>query len=193
MITATIFEAKTNLSELLKKAQAGETVIITSGREKTPIAKLEAIHPTPKQRLGGLEDPNFVLTDAFWEDLPEGWTLIWAKISPASLSRQVAEIMADPRNDIFVSAATAWEIATKVRLGKLPGADSLERDFLKTMEDSGYTLLPIEAESSLRAGRLIADHGDPFDRIIAAQALAMDIPVLSTDTKLDLFGVRRLW
>jgi PIN domain nuclease of toxin-antitoxin system len=120
-------------------------------------------------------------------------TLIWAKISPASLSRQVAEIMADPLNEIFVSAATAWEIATKVRLGKLPGADSLERDFLETVEDSGYTLLPIEAESALRAGRLIADHGDPFDRMIAAQALAMDIPVLSTDTKLDLFGVRRLW
>jgi PIN domain nuclease of toxin-antitoxin system len=120
-------------------------------------------------------------------------TLIWAKISPKSLSRQVAKIMADPLNEIFVSAATAWEIATKVRLGKLPGADSLERNFLETMEDSGYTLLPIEAESALRAGRLIADHGDPFDRIIAAQALAMDIPILSTDTKLDLFGVRRLW
>ena len=120
-------------------------------------------------------------------------TLIWAKISPGSLSRHVAEIMADPLNEIFVSAATAWEIATKIRLGKLPGADSLERDFLETMEDSGYTLLPIEAESALRAGRLIADHGDPFDRIIAAQALAMDIPVLSTDTKLDVFGVRRLW
>ncbi len=120
-------------------------------------------------------------------------TVIWAKISPKSLSRQVAEIMADPLNEIFVSAATAWEIATKVRLGKLPGADSLERDFLETMEDSGYTLLSIEAESALRAGRFIADHGDPFDRIIAAQALAMDIPILSTDTKLDLFGVRRLW
>ena len=120
-------------------------------------------------------------------------TLIWAKISPASLSRQVAEIMADPLNEIFVSAATAWEIATKVRLGKLPGAEGLERDFLETMEDSGYTLLPIEAESALRAGRLIADHGDPFDRIIAAQALAMDIPVLSKDQKLDVFGVRRLW
>lgn len=120
-------------------------------------------------------------------------TLIWAKISPKSLSRQVAKIMADPRNEIFVSAATAWEIAAKVRLGKLPGADILERDFLETMDSSGYTVLPIEAESALRAGRLIADHGDPFDRIIAAQALAMDIPVLSTDTKLDLFGVRRLW
>jgi prevent-host-death family protein len=73
MITATIFEAKTNLSELVKKARAGETVIITSGRNKTPVAKLEAIHPTPKKRLGILEDPTFVLTDAFWEDLPEGW------------------------------------------------------------------------------------------------------------------------
>ena len=77
MITATIFEAKTNLSELLKKAQAGETVIITSGRDKKPVAKLEAIHPTPKQRLGGLEDPNFVLTDAFWGDLPEEELRLW--------------------------------------------------------------------------------------------------------------------
>jgi antitoxin (DNA-binding transcriptional repressor) of toxin-antitoxin stability system len=77
MITATIFEAKTNLSELLKKAQAGETVIITSGRDKKPIAKLEAIHPIPKKRLGGLEDPNFVLTDAFWEDLPEEELKLW--------------------------------------------------------------------------------------------------------------------
>jgi antitoxin (DNA-binding transcriptional repressor) of toxin-antitoxin stability system len=74
MITATVFEAKTNLSDLIKKAQAGETVIITSGRDKKPVAKLEAIHSTPKQRIGGLEDPNFVLTDAFWDDLPEGWT-----------------------------------------------------------------------------------------------------------------------
>jgi antitoxin (DNA-binding transcriptional repressor) of toxin-antitoxin stability system len=77
MITATIFEAKTNLSELLKKAQAGETVIITSGRDKKPIAKLEAIQPTPKKRIGGLEDPNFVLTDAFWEDLPEEELKLW--------------------------------------------------------------------------------------------------------------------
>jgi len=120
-------------------------------------------------------------------------TLIWAKISPASLSRQVAQIISDPRNEILVSAATAWEIATKVRLGKLPGAESLERNFLETIADSGYTLLSIDAESALRAGRLIEDHGDPFDRIIAAQALAMDIPVLSKDTELDAFGVRRLW
>jgi PIN domain nuclease of toxin-antitoxin system len=120
-------------------------------------------------------------------------TLIWAKISPKSLSRQVAKIMADPLNEIFVSAATAWEIATKVRLGKLPGAEGLERNFLEAIEDSGYTLVPIDAESALRAGRLIADHGDPFDRMLAAQSLASDIPILSKDPKLDAFGVRRLW
>ena len=65
-ITATIFEAKTNLSELVRKAQAGETVIITSGREKTPVAKLEAIQPFKPKRLGVMETPGFVLPDSFW-------------------------------------------------------------------------------------------------------------------------------
>jgi prevent-host-death family protein len=74
MTTATIFEAKTNLSALLKKVQKGETVIITSGRAKTPVAKLEPIESAPKKkRLGSMYDPNFVLTEAFWEPLPKGW------------------------------------------------------------------------------------------------------------------------
>lgn len=77
MITATIFEAKTNLSDLVKKAQAGETVIITIGRDKTPVARLEPIHPAKKKRLGALENPNFVLTDAFWEPLPEEELRLW--------------------------------------------------------------------------------------------------------------------
>jgi prevent-host-death family protein len=71
MITATIYEAKTNLSELVKKAQKGETIIITSGRDKTPVAKIEAIHPTGKKRLGALETPGFVLSDSFFDPLPE--------------------------------------------------------------------------------------------------------------------------
>ena len=74
MVTATIYEAKTNLSELLKQAQRGETVIITSGRDKTPVAKLEAIAPVAKKRLGVLHTPGFALTDAFWEPLPDGWS-----------------------------------------------------------------------------------------------------------------------
>jgi antitoxin (DNA-binding transcriptional repressor) of toxin-antitoxin stability system len=74
MVTATIFEAKTNLSSLVKKAQSGETVIITSGRDKTPVAKLEAIEPAKKKkRLGVRETPGFELGEAFWEPLPKGW------------------------------------------------------------------------------------------------------------------------
>jgi len=77
MVTATIFEAKTNLSELVKKAQRGETVVITSGRDRIPVARLEAIHPVGKRRLGALETPGFVLTEAFFEPLPEEELRLW--------------------------------------------------------------------------------------------------------------------
>ena len=120
-------------------------------------------------------------------------TLLWATLSPSFLSRKASTIIADELNVIFVSAASAWEIATKVRLGKLPGAETLERDFLEVMARAGYTLLAIDVESALRAGRMIAEHRDPFDRMIAAQALASDIPILSTDSRLDTFGIRRIW
>ncbi|HEV2280296.1 MAG TPA: type II toxin-antitoxin system VapC family toxin [Acidobacteriaceae bacterium] len=119
--------------------------------------------------------------------------LLWAVLSPKALSRRAAAIIADERNEVLVSAASAWEIATKVRLGRLPGAEVLEREFLETMERAGYVLLPIDASTALRAGRLTSEHRDPFDRVLAAQALAEDIPLLSADSKLDSFGVRRMW
>jgi len=77
MITKTIFEAKTNLSKLIKKAQNGEEIIITSGRDKVPVARLEAIRPTAKKRLGAMYTPGFVLTEAFWEPLPEEELRLW--------------------------------------------------------------------------------------------------------------------
>lgn len=83
MITATIFEAKTNLSELIRKVQAGETVVITSGREKTPVAKLESAEPKePPQRLGVAYDPNFILPDSFWDPLPEEELRLWYEGDP---------------------------------------------------------------------------------------------------------------
>ena len=102
-------------------------------------------------------------------------------------------MIADPRNVILVSAATAWEIATKVRLGKLPGAEELEKRFLEVTENAGYSLLAMDAAAALRAGRFTNAHQDPLDRVLAAQALADDIPILSTDHRLDGFGVRRIW
>jgi PIN domain nuclease of toxin-antitoxin system len=119
--------------------------------------------------------------------------LLWAALSSEKLSPKAAAIIADESNEMLVSAASAWEIATKIRLGKLPFAAEFEREFLNDMDAAGYTLLPIDTDTALRAGRLVGDHGDPFDRMIAAQALALDIPVISIDSKLDSFGVQRIW
>ncbi len=120
-------------------------------------------------------------------------TVIWASLSPKSLTAKARRIIADKNNVILVSAASAWEIATKVRLGKLPGVERLERDYLDAINDAGYTTLAIDTESALRAGRLTSAHRDPFDRMIAAQAIGLDIPVLSPDSLLDGFGARRIW
>jgi len=119
--------------------------------------------------------------------------VLWATLSPSSLSRKAQETIASEENVILVSAASAWEIATKVRLARLPGAEKLEGNFLDVMGDAGYTLLAIDTGSALRAGRLVSAHGDPFDRMIAAQALGMDTAVVSPDTHFDRFGVRRIW
>jgi PIN domain nuclease of toxin-antitoxin system len=114
-------------------------------------------------------------------------------MSPSALSPKARKTIADKGNVILVSAVSAWEIATKVRLGKLPGAEKLERNYPDVMAVAGYTLLDLDTASALRAGRLPTEHRDPFDRMIAAQALGGDVPVLSPDSQLDQFGVRRIW
>lgn len=120
-------------------------------------------------------------------------TLIWATLAPSSLSAHARRAIVDDNNVVMVSAASAWEIATKVRLGRLPGAEDLERNYVDVMDDAGYTLIAIDTEAALRAGRMISDHRDPFDRMIAAQALALDIPIVSPDAGFDQFGARRIW
>ena len=120
-------------------------------------------------------------------------TLLWATLSPATLSPQALTLIADEANEILVSAASAWEISTKVRLGKLPGTEKLEENYLEAMQAAGYTPLSIDTAHALRAGRMTSDHRDPFDRMLAAQAIALDAPILSPDTHLDPLGARRIW
>ena len=101
--------------------------------------------------------------------------------------------MADDTNEIFVSAASAWEIATKYRLGKLPGGEALAVDVAGTIRRQGFEELAISVADAERAGRLPGPHRDPFDRMLIAQALARDLPVVSTDAVFDGYGVNRLW
>ena len=101
--------------------------------------------------------------------------------------------MADDTNEIFVSAASAWEIATKYRLGKLPGGEALAVDVAGTIRRQGFEELAISIADAERAGRLPGPHRDPFDRMLIAQALARDLPVVSMDAVFDGCGVNRLW
>jgi PIN domain nuclease of toxin-antitoxin system len=120
-------------------------------------------------------------------------TLIWAIHSTSALSKLARRVIADEENEILVSAASAWEIATKVRIGRLPEAVRLESDFIVILNGADFQQLPVQAEDALRAGRMRSTHKDPFDRIIAAQAIGLDIPVISPDTQLDYFAIQRLW
>lgn len=96
--------------------------------------------------------------------------LLAAVLAPSSLSAPAATVIRQEENEILVSAASAWEIATKVRIGKFPEATAFENEFMEVVVGmAGYTLLSITAETALRAGRLTGDHRDPFDRMLAAQ------------------------
>jgi PIN domain nuclease of toxin-antitoxin system len=102
-------------------------------------------------------------------------------------------LIADLNNEILVSAASIYEISLKVRLGKLPEAVEFESDLILNIENRlGYTLLPLDPASMMRAARFEPSHADPFDRMIAAQSIQNNLPILSTDARLDAFGVRRL-
>ncbi len=119
--------------------------------------------------------------------------LLWWLSDDPALSRPARKVIAETRNTVVVSAASAWEIATKVRLGKLATAADLAADFSGYLEREGFELLPISAEHAIRAGLLAGAHKDPFDRMLIAQAQAENIPVVSNETLFDACGVRRIW
>jgi len=119
--------------------------------------------------------------------------LLWAAAYDELLSSRARHLIQPQRNEVFVSAASAWEIATKYRLGKLPRAQALVDDFVPAVRTAGYQPLPISLEHALRAGLLPAQHKDPFDRMLAAQAIHENLALISNDEQLDVFGVRREW
>ncbi len=119
--------------------------------------------------------------------------VLWAALNSSRMEPWARKLIADLNNEILVSAASIYEISLKVRIGKLPEAVAFESDLIVNIETRlGYTLLPLEPEAMMRAARFENVHADPFDRMIAAHAIQNSLPVLSTDEKLDAFGVRRL-
>jgi len=120
-------------------------------------------------------------------------TLLWTLTDSPRLSRGARAALADPDVEQLVSAASAMEIFTKHRLGKLPEAAELVSRWSRIMAPPGYTPLAMTMAHAARAGALPHPHGDPFDRILIAQALSEGLTLVSNEKLFDAFGVERLW
>ena len=119
---------------------------------------------------------------------------LWWVFADPKLSRRVrTAIDDDVENNVFVSAASAWEISTKYRIGKLPDARAVAEDVPSRVAAEGFTQLAISMRHAQRAGDLIGHHQDPFDRMLIAQAMLEDMTLVSNENAFDAYGVRRLW
>ena len=118
---------------------------------------------------------------------------LWWLAGSERLSGTARHAMANEANSILVSAASAWEISTKYRLGKLPGAEMVALDVAGSIASQGFQELGITVEDGDRAGRLAGLRCDPFDRMLIAQALVRDLVLVSYETLFDRYGVQRLW
>jgi len=120
--------------------------------------------------------------------------LLWALLEPERIPAATREHISDPGTTLLVSAASAWEIGTKFRLGKLPLAQAVVHGYPDHLHQLRARELPISAHHGLTAGTLSWDHRDPFDRIIAAQCMIESVPLCTADAVLaDFPGLRVVW
>ena len=118
---------------------------------------------------------------------------LWWLAGDETLSVAAQTAIGDENNDVFVSAASSWEIATKHRLGKLPGVAAIVADLDATIADHNFIGLPISVLHGQAGGALPGPHRDPFDRMLIAQALVERLVLVSQEQIFDAYGVARLW
>ena len=120
--------------------------------------------------------------------------LLWALLEPERLSAAAASTIRDPGTEVVVSAACAWEIATKHRIGKLDTARAVVAAYPEHLTRIRAEELPVSARHALLGGGMAWEHQDPFDRLIGAQAITESLPLVTRDPAFDgLPGVRVLW
>lgn len=119
--------------------------------------------------------------------------LIWWWTDARQLSVAARKLIADQHNDVLASVASAWEIATKQRLGKLGLPQLTVQRYAALLAADGFIELPVTTAHALTAGSYPQTHGDPFDRMLVAQAELEDLALVSKDRALRQFGVELLW
>ena len=120
-------------------------------------------------------------------------TLLWWWKDDPRLSKRAAKAIADEANVVFVSAASAWEIATKHRIGKLPGAERVVREFNELIVIDGFSHLAVSYQHAIMAGGFGVAHRDPFDRMLAAQSIIEGATLVTDDAAMKLFRAKCLW
>ena len=125
--------------------------------------------------------------------LLDAHALLWWMLDLKDLSGKARKAIGDFNNDVFVSAATTWEIATKFRIGRLPEAGPLVHSFRDNLRTLGFLELSISVEHAQRAGLLPGGHKDPFDRMLIAQAQTEGLLLVSKKELFDSYHVHRLW
>ncbi len=116
---------------------------------------------------------------------------LWWVTDDRRLSKRAARAIAE--SDCLLSVASCWEMAIKVSLGKLTIPEPAARFVQQQLEVNGFGLLPISLEHASGVAALPFHHRDPFDRLLAAQALAEDLPLVTADKVFPRYGVTRLW
>jgi PIN domain nuclease of toxin-antitoxin system len=119
--------------------------------------------------------------------------LLWWLTDDPKLSPRAKEVIADEANTILVSAASAWEVATKFRQGKLEIASELVSRYNELIAVDGFEHLPLDYLHALKAAAYEVDHRDPFDRMLAAQSELESAVLISCDPAFGLFGTKVLW
>ena len=119
--------------------------------------------------------------------------LIWLAMEPQKLSQQAKTILSNPNNTLFLSLVSIWEMQIKIQIGKLTLNVSLREVIERQQQVNGLQILPIELAHIFALEVLPNHHRDPFDRLLLAQALVAQIPILSIDAIFDRYPVPRLW
>ncbi|MBF0620791.1 MAG: type II toxin-antitoxin system VapC family toxin [Magnetococcales bacterium] len=119
--------------------------------------------------------------------------LLWWFYGNEQLSERAKNAIANERNEVFVSSASAWEIATKFRIGKLPHAQEIAENLPHHLATQRFSSLPISLIHAQRAGLLSGAHRDPFDRMLITQSIVENLTLISIEKLFDQYTVNRLW
>ena len=119
--------------------------------------------------------------------------LLWWLTDDPKLSRTARDALMNEEHAVWVSAASAWELSTKARLGKLDQAKAILQSFDGMVNEEGFQHLPITYQHALYAGALESNHRDPFDRMLASQAALEGHTLVTSDAAFQAFAIQRLW